>query len=366
MKITDFRLLKYRLSCRRPLPAGKERLSERTGLIVVLTDENGNSGLGEAAPLPGFSSETITTVQAQLSALCQSLKGTDVPPKLERLPDGFERWLHEYDLAPSTRFAIETAVLNLCAANRGLPLRRLFSDNALDSLSICGLLAGSRGDILKKATLLKDEGYRAVKLKVGHRSLEEDIKLTHDVRKAIGDDITLRLDANRAWSVEEVLIFAREVRDCRIEYIEEPVHCYKMMSSNINIRGRLLGALDESLRELTPESLKDMTLVWAIVLKPTILGLWRSMQFARVAASMGIISVVSSSFESGVGLTSLAELAACLNSDDTPAGLDTLDRFEHDLLVNPPDITGGRLHLRDRVLHPDDLCHDLLQEICCA
>ncbi|MFH1374484.1 MAG: o-succinylbenzoate synthase [bacterium] len=365
MKITNSRLLKYRLNCLRPLPAGKERLSERIGLIVVLTDENGKSGLGEAAPLPGFSSETITTVQAQLSALCQSLKGTEIPPDIERLSDGFERWLHEYDPAPSARFAIETAVLNLVAAGRGLPLRRLFSDNALDSVSICGLLAGSRSDILKKAALLKDEGYRAMKLKVGHRSLEEDIKLTHDVRKAIGDDVAFRLDANRAWSVEEVLVFAREVRDCRIAYIEEPVYRHELTNSIINKTNLFVG-LDESLRELTPESLKDMTWVRAIVLKPTLLGLWRCMQFARVAVSMGIVSVVSSSFESGVGLMALAELAACLNSDDTPAGLDTLDRFEHDLLVNPLDITGGRLLLPGRVLHPDDLRHDLLQEIRCA
>ena len=56
--------------------------------------------------------------------------------------------------------------------------------------------------------------------------------------------------------------------------------------------------------------------------------------------------VISSAFESGVGLEALAQIAACVNTNDVPAGLDTLDMFEEDLRVDPLSIEGGKLSLR--------------------
>ena len=50
----------------------------------------------------------------------------------------------------------------------------------------------------------------------------EDVDLTRLVRAAIGDDVGLRLDANRSWSLEQAVEFGRAVGDTNIEYLEEP------------------------------------------------------------------------------------------------------------------------------------------------
>jgi len=339
------------------------KLTERSGLIIELTDEHGHTGLGEASPLPGFSSENQILAELQLLSLRHALKGTEIPENLEELSGGFERWLEQYGLAPSVRFGFETALLNLLAVSRKIPLRRLISDRSRDSISINRLLSGSPAEILDKAARLRGEGYKAVKLKVGQGPLHEEIQLTREVRKRIGDDVALRLDANRSWSVEDTFIFVRGVADCRIDYIEEPVYNYSMLVSMCNKVGLPLPvAVDESLRELTPEALAPLPNLKAIVLKPTMLGLERSMQFGRKATSMGITPVVSSAFETSLSLTALAELAACLNTTDVPVGLDTLEWFAKDLLARPLQIERGRLNLSESVVRFDELRRDLMQE----
>ena len=95
-----------------------------------------------------------------------------------------------------------------------------------------------------------------------------------------------------------------------------------------------------------PQELDNYTNIAAVVLKPTILGgIERAMQFARKAKSLGLAAVISSSFESSLGILTLAHLAAAISGKDTPVGLDTLSWLEHDLLLEPIDYAHGRMRI---------------------
>jgi len=114
---------------------------------------------------------------------------------------------------------------------------------------------------------------------------------------------------------------------------------------------------------LTPQELTALPGLKAIVLKPTLLGFERSMQFGRKATLLGITPVVSSAFETSLGLTAVAELGACLNSTDVPSGLDTLDWFQQDLLEHPLQSKRGRVNLLGSVVRSSALKGDLIHEV---
>jgi o-succinylbenzoate synthase len=364
MKIADFTLYSFTIGLVQPIIVKGVKLNERAGFIIKLADENGHCGFGEASPLPSFSFENLETVASQLHSLRYSMSGGDFPRDLEELSYGFARWLERFNLAPSVRFGFEAAVLNLIADSRNLPLRKIISDVYRDSVSVNGLLSGTRNEILSKTSRLRQDAYQAVKLKVGQHPLQEEIRLVHDVREWIGDGVTLRLDANCAWSIEDALIFLQGVSSCQIDYVEEPVRDFGLLVSLLNKTNLPMPiALDESLMELTPENFTPLPNLKAVVLKPTMLGFERSMQFARRALSLGIIPVVSSAFETGVGLTSLAELASVLNTTDVPVGLDTIDCFKEDLLRAPIQIEKGRISLPHSVVRSDQIRRELLQEV---
>jgi L-alanine-DL-glutamate epimerase-like enolase superfamily enzyme len=67
-----------------------------------------------------------------------------------------------------------------------------------------------------------EEGFRAIKIKVGRPNPEEDMERVRAVRKAVGDQITLMVDANMAWSLDRAIRMARAMEPYDIFWLEEP------------------------------------------------------------------------------------------------------------------------------------------------
>jgi O-succinylbenzoate synthase len=220
-------------------------------------------------------------------------------------------------LSPSVRCGIETAMLNLTAAATGKPMARLLAERPLETIRVNALVVDD-ANVTEAVRRLKREGYRAVKLKVGRRSLDDDIARTRDAFHELGGDTSLRLDANRAWTYEQALGFAAAIEDCTIEYIEEPLTEPKRTQEFAEESG-LPVALDESLGSMKPEQLARSPFLSAIVLKPTLLGgLERAAGLARAARVNRTKVVISSCFESSVGIAALIQFTAAFGSLNSP------------------------------------------------
>ncbi len=362
MKITQVQIYEYRLPLRRSLTLKGVSMSDRRGVLVRFGDSSGHIGWGDVAPLPGFSVESPNDAQQQIIAFAPDLIGREIPDAVVRLDDAFSFWLDNDSLHPSVRFGLETSILGLLARSREIGLAELLNPSCRNTISVNGLISGDETDIVGRAKQLRDSGYRVVKLKVGMNELETDVARVRAVRQILGDHVEVRLDANRAWSFDEASRFARRIADCHVEYVEEPLADASRLAQLARETGMPI-ALDESVCSLVPDTVPSYTGLKAIVLKPTLLGGFEQvMKFARAAISIGLVPVVSSSFESSIGLKALANLAASL-PNDTPCGLDTLDWFAQDVLEVPLQATNGRI----RVLSFDEkstrLNHDVLTEV---
>ncbi|MCL5026833.1 MAG: mandelate racemase/muconate lactonizing enzyme family protein [Chloroflexi bacterium] len=69
-------------------------------------------------------------------------------------------------------------------------------------------------------------GYNAIKIKIAHVSIEEDVKRIKALRDAIGYDIDLMLDANEGYSVQDAIRAIHAFEPFKIRWYEEPVHWY--------------------------------------------------------------------------------------------------------------------------------------------
>ncbi len=357
MKIATTRVYSYRLALTRPLVLKGRPYDYREGLIVEISDEAGNCGMGEVAPLPAFSPESFDEATKAVKTLLPRLVGRDLPASAQTISEAAD------SLPASARFGMEAAVLHLTALQRGVPVCRLLSHRPHPRVPVQGLLTGGAAEVLEKTKTLLDRGYTAFKLKVGRENMREDIGLVRRVRGLIGKTAVLRLDANRFWQAKEACFFAGEVADQTVEYIEEPVKSLSMLKAMLDGRDFVLPvALDESLCEITPDALASFDGLEAVILKPTMLGLSHSLEYARAAGGQKMKAVVSSSFETGVGLTVLAHLAAALNESLTPAGLDTLGWLSDDLLGTPLAVSNGGIDIGKLPLSPK-LRRHLLKEV---
>jgi L-alanine-DL-glutamate epimerase-like enolase superfamily enzyme len=81
-------------------------------------------------------------------------------------------------------------------------------------------------DLVQECETYVDMGYRAIKLKIGHVSVAEDVLRVRAVRDSLGPDIDLMLDVNEGYDVRTAIRAARLMEPCGIRWLEEPVHWY--------------------------------------------------------------------------------------------------------------------------------------------
>ena len=82
----------------------------------------------------------------------------------------------------------------------------------------------STGEVLEKARSAVDQGFSAVKLKVGGADSRRDIDRALRLREAMGPDIRIMLDANQQWSLPRAIDVCGELAAMDPYWIEEPTH----------------------------------------------------------------------------------------------------------------------------------------------
>jgi o-succinylbenzoate synthase len=343
MRLARFDLYRYGLPFTGPLTLGGITLFQREGLLLKLSGDDGSEGWGETAPLPGFSVESQGEAASQLRWLAGSMMGREVK---EDWVDPYGEFGGELDrVAPSVRFGFELAVWNLYAASSGRTLPEVVTPFPRAVVPVNGLLEGSRADVLVEARRMRDEGYRSLKLKVGTRTVAEEVALVGALGEELDEGISLRLDANRAWGYEEAAEFAGGTAGVRFEYVEEPLADPARLPDFVREFGVPV-ALDESLVGKELEELEAFAV--AFVLKPMLLGgISRTLRVAGRAHRLGVTPVISSAYESGVGTAALVALAAGIGDRPVPAGLDTYRAIAEDVLETPLKLPAPGVDVRE-------------------
>ena len=343
MRISGFDLYRYDLALSEPVTLKDATLHRREGALIRLTADDGSEGWGEAAPLPNFSPESLEATIEQLRAMAPELVDRELPANLLEPDDTPVSELTS--LTPSARFGLEVALLNLLSAHHGKTFPDLPGGEPVKAVHTNGLISGSVEKVLNEASSMAGEGYRAVKLKVGRRKVSEDAEIVRRVGEILSGVVSLRLDANRAWGFDEALEFARGVSGTRVEYVEEPLAAPARLAELAREWG-LPVALDESLVGMRPADLGPHAYARAVVLKPTLLGgVSRVLGLAAAAKTLGMVPVLSSSYEAGVGIGALVALAASVGEE--PAGLDTYRALAEDVLKAPLPLPAPAVAVRE-------------------
>ncbi len=216
MKITDVRYEYYRWPKPRVVTSGRGRGTQKyqhssLALIYVDTDE-GVTGVGAGVGAP------------DLDKLKEFLIGED-PMCHEKLWNKMYFSRHG-SLYIQTISVIDIALWDLKAKVAGLPLYKLLGGvrNKLECYVAGGYYAPDKTilDLQHEMEEYLSWNAKAVKMKVGGLTPREDAERVHAVRKAIGPEIKLLMDANCAWSYYEAIEFAKRVEEDYPFWFEEP------------------------------------------------------------------------------------------------------------------------------------------------
>lgn len=308
MIITRARWWPYALPLARPWRTAKGIVDTRHGHLLSLETEAGPVGWGDAAPFPEIG---ISTAAA---------------------------WAH----------ARECALLDLAAQVAAVPLSRWLAPDRIPPAGIAvNAAVGPLDDRLPEAMEgALAAGYRVLKLKVGLADPAGEGARLGRLARDLPRGVTLRLDANGAWSEADAAAFLAACRELPIDSVEDPLR-----QPTASALARLQAAVPFALAvddgaDLVDAAFLERPPVRRLVLKPARHGgLLATAALAGRARAAGLEVVLTSSLESICGVLATAHLAAAI-APHSCHGLASSGWFAHD--------TGPAPHLEDgRLILPD-------------
>ena len=336
MKIVAARVIPVRLRFVQPVRTARGVFAERASVLLELRDADGVAGYGEAAPWPGFGTESPATAELGLRELQEWLPGRDLEPAWgSTAPDA--PWRD----APTVRAALEGALWDLAARRAGLPLAAYLAlhagrpGGALSRVAVSALLVEREpAELEKEAARAAAAGHRAAKLKLGGAPLREDLARARAARAGLGRGVRLRGDANGAWTLEQALEALEALAPCEFEYMEQPVAADDFDGlQQLGRRALVRVAADESVAtEHGVRRLLESRAADVLVLKPAALGgPARALEIAAQARDRGLQVVFTHAFESAIGACHALHCAAAWADADAVHGLVTAGLFGADV-----------------------------------
>lgn len=216
--ITSVDIYKADVAFHEPFRIAIMEIKSAQSVFIRINTNEGLYGMGEANPTWGITGETQSINLAGAIDLAKLILGKDPLDIENRMRD-----INKYLIHNSTiRSAFDIALYDLLGKAAGLPLyavlgggkRSFWTDNTIG--------IGEPDYMAEKAKKYKDQGFQAIKVKLG-TTREQDVERIQKIRKAVGDDIPIRTDANQGWDYKTAVTTLQALEPYGIEYCEQPI-----------------------------------------------------------------------------------------------------------------------------------------------
>ncbi|MGB5983260.1 MAG: o-succinylbenzoate synthase [Nonlabens sp.] len=326
-------------------PAGTSRgvLKTKETFFIIIEHE-GKQGIGEVNLFRGLSSDDRAGFEEKLKWTCENIGSK---------PSEMMKELNEW---PSILFGYEMALKSYQSTDPFTLFPSLFTEGK-DAIPINGLVwMGDHDFMLKQLEEKLDQGFNCVKLKIGAINFDKELELLEFVRSRFTStqlsagresEMTIRVDANGAFSPEEALQKLCQIAAFDVHSIEQPIKqgqwsqmadlCAKT-PLDIALDEELIGIYDRDEKISCLETIKPQF----IIIKPALVGGFASTrEWIDLAEARNIGWWVTSALESNVGLNAIAQFTYTLGSK-LPQGLGTGGLYTNNIEA-PLEIKKGTL-----------------------
>ncbi|NEO98246.1 MAG: o-succinylbenzoate synthase [Symploca sp. SIO2E9] len=304
----------YSRRFKRPLSTSHGDWHLREGIILRLSDDNGQVGWGEIAPIPWFGSESLQ----QALDFCNQLSSEITLSNIDNIPS----------LLPACQFGFESAWESITAHPKH---SSLFPSTPLTY----SFLLPTGKAALEAWQIPCNQGHRTLKWKIGVANIEHELKLFEQLTQILPPSVKLRLDSNGGLSTQETHQWLQLAdKSSIVEFLEQPLSPEKFQAMlEISHQYSTPIALDESVATLDKlEACYQQGWRGMVVIKPSIAG---SPKRLRQLCQQGEIDAVfSSALETAIGTKAALKLASELSKCDRAVGFGVNQYFNQHLDID--------------------------------
>ena len=340
MKITRVDVTPFSIPFRRPLVLAGAEVPARHGLLIELGADDGTIGIGEASPHPAADAEVLEGMTGAIARIGTSLIAAGTvnlqapPPQFAAVGAG------------AARAGLEMAWFDLAGQAAGRRVADLLGGARQARIPVNAMM--DQVDPSEAAVAAQHAvgmGYRCLKLKVIPHNVAAAVAQVEAVHATLGSGVSIRVDANGGWTVEEAIDAIPRLAVYGIEYVEQPVVEIADMAV---VRAAVATPLaaDECVSDVASvHRIAELGAADIVIVKPTLLGLHTAAAVVRAAHECGLGAVVTSTLDTSVGIAAALHLAATLPDPIPACGLATAPLLTGDLVHDPLVPTNGELCL---------------------
>ncbi len=229
MRIQEIAIGYITIPLRTPFVTSLRRVETVNDLLVRVTASDGTVGYGEAPPTAVITGDTRESIEAAIRGyLAPAVIGMDLSDK-KALEEVMARMDASIAKNTSAKAALDIALYDLYARGLNLPLYQVLGGSAVPARleSDVTISVDDTEKMVRDALRAVDQGFRILKVKVG-KGGAKDMERMREIRRAVGLDVALRVDANQGWTVAEAVVTIRAFEDAllSVELVEQPVSCH--------------------------------------------------------------------------------------------------------------------------------------------
>lgn len=301
MRIKEIKVWSLEIPMKKTFKTSRAQQNIGKHVIVQISTGNGIVGIGEGAPRPHITGESLESATITIEKyLAPAIVGED-PFNIDLIHKKMEKAI---ELNTSAKCAIDLAIYDLNGKIFGAPVYDLLGGKTKEALYInggCDLHEPEEvSEIVRKRI---KEGYtHSIKIKVG-TDPAKDIERVKAAREAIGPKINLIADANQGWDVATAIKVLRKMEDFDLQIAEQPVYWKNLLGlSEVTRAARISVMADEAV--WSPfDAIQIIQMKAAHMLNIKLVksgGLYDAQKIATIAQSASMNCMVGSTIETSI------------------------------------------------------------------
>lgn len=196
----------------------------QTAVLVIVRFSDGSEGIGEGTTIGGLSygPESPEGIKSAIDTyIAPALIGRDAD-NVNGATQLIDKLVKANRIAKT---AVEIALWDGLGKRLGVSVAQLFGGAVHARLPVAWTLASgnSETDIAEAHQMIETRRHNIFKLKIGKRSVREDVAHVARIKQAVGDAASVRVDVNTAWSLQDARWGLKGLQDAGCELVEQPV-----------------------------------------------------------------------------------------------------------------------------------------------
>lgn len=348
MKIKNIEVFEISVPLVTPFKTALRTVETVNDIVVKITADTGEIGYGEAAPTAVITGETKESIQ---SAVINFIKPSIIGLEITDLEVIMERLNNCILKNTSAKAAVDMAIYDLYSKNYKAPLYKILGGYRNEITTDITISVNEVDEMVRDSIKAVKDGFNILKVKVGKES-EKDIERIIEIRKAVGEDVKLRIDANQGWTSKQAvkIISALEDRNLNIDLVEQPVKYWDLEGMKYvtqNTYTRILA--DESV--FSPlDAVKIITERAADLINIKLMktgGIYNALKICDIAEIHGIECMIGCMLESKISVSAAANLGAARKTI-TLVDLDGPALCKVDPISGGPIFNGSSIKMTDK------------------